>query len=187
MRCPHSIFSSAYITVETASKLDTAAMNYQNYDTQIVERLGVKLVGWTYDKMVSPYEIYTIDDICLLHNALVCGSCFWMRLSKRQIHQHTEDMERREAAGEVVKKKRKERSDKGTAKGPRRKQGGQEAAEDGDEEEEPEARPSKKRKTKTKGKGKVATTKKATAAKKAKSQIPPSNEFIDDTDLEDFE
>jgi hypothetical protein len=164
-------------------------MNYQNYDTQIIQRLGVKLVGWTHHILVSPYEIYTIDDLRTLRDALVCGACFWMRLSKREITQHKADMERRELMGEVVTKKRKERSDKGVRKGPSKKRGAQEAVDDSDKEDEPVAGPSKKRKVgaKEKGKGKLAATKKAKAAAKAKSQLPPSNELLSDTDLEDFE
>jgi hypothetical protein len=137
--------------------------------------------------LVSPYEIYTIDDLRTLHGALVCGACFWMRLSKREITQHKADIEKCEAMGEVVRKKRKDRSDKGVPKGPKKKQGAQEAGEDSDKDE-PEAGPSKKRKvdTKGKGKGKVVATKMAKSAK-ARSQLPPSNEFLSDTDLEDFE
>jgi hypothetical protein len=115
--------TSANVTLETASKLGTAAMNYQNYNTQVIERLGVKLVGWTHNKLVSPYEIHSVDDLRMLHNALVCGACFWMRLSKREMTRHKADMEEREAAGEVVVKKRKARSDKGIPKGPRKKPG----------------------------------------------------------------
>ena len=180
----HSLLglASANMTLETASKLGTVAMNYQNYNTQIVERLGVKLVGWTYHKLVSPYEIHCVDDIRELHNALVCGACFWMRLSKREMTRHKADMETREAAGEVVVKKRKERSDKGVSKGPRKKSGSHGAADDAEEEEELEARPSKKR-TVTQKKVKAVATKRA-LAKKAKSQVPPSNEYIDDSDLE---
>ena len=40
-----------------------------------------------------------------------------------EVTRHIADLTAREAAGEVVTKKRKERSDKGTAKGPRRKPG----------------------------------------------------------------
>ncbi|KIJ91094.1 hypothetical protein K443DRAFT_135562 [Laccaria amethystina LaAM-08-1] len=145
--------------LKTASKLGTAAMNYQNYNTQVIERLGVKLVGWTHNKLVSPYEIHSVDDLRMLHNALVCGACFWMRLSKREMTRHKVDMEEREAAGEVVVKKRKARSDKGIPKGPRKKPGR------GRPIEEEEA------------------TKRAGAAK-AKSQVPPSNEYIEDSDLE---
>jgi len=86
-----------------------------------------------------------------------------------------------------VTKKRKERSDKGVLKGPKKKQGAQEVDDDSDEEE---AGPSKRKKvatvTKSKGKGKALATKKAAAAK-ARAQLPPSDEFLTDTDLEDFE
>ena len=50
-------------------------------------------------------------------------------------------MEKCEAAGEVVKKKRKERSDKGVPKGPRKKVG----ADGNSGEDEPEAGPSKRK------------------------------------------
>ena len=87
-----------------------------------------------------------------------------------------------------MKRKRKERSDKGVPKGPRKKVGAQEAGDDGGEEDEPEAGPSKRRKVDTQkkgpGKGK-GLTKKATAAK-VKAQLPPSNEYLSDTDLEDL-
>lgn len=166
----------------------SVAMNYQNYDTQIILRLGVKLVGWTHHILVSPYEIYTINDLRTLHDALVCGACFWMRLSKREMTKHKADIEKRELAEEIVKKKRKERSNKGVTKGPKKKSAAQEADEDSDKEDEPEAGPSKKRKvdTKRKGKGKVAATKKTKAAS-ARSQLPPSDPILTDTDLEDFE
>ena len=175
------------IILETASKVASAAMNYQNYDTQIIQRLGVKLVGWTHHIIVSPYEIYTIDDLRTLRDALVCGACFWMRISKRELSQHKADMEKREAMGEVVRKKRKERSDKGVIRGPKKKQGTREVEENSDKEDEQEAGPLKKRKVavKEKGKGKEVATKKAKAAK-AKSQLPPSNKFLSDTDLDDY-
>jgi hypothetical protein len=90
--------------------------------------------------------------------------------------------------GEVVTK-RKEWSDKGVLKGPKKKRGAQEVDDDSDEEE---AGPSKRKKVATvtkslsKGKGKALATKKAAAAK-ARAQLPPSDEFLTDTDLEDFE
>lgn len=165
-------------------------MNYSNYDTQVIQRLGVKLVGWTYHEVVSPYEIHTIDDLRTLHNALVCGACFWLRLSKRELAAHKTDIEQREAAGETVTKKRKERSDKGVPKGPRKKTSRQEADSDKEEgdigEGVSEAGPSKKRKVGMPKKGKAAK-KRSKAASQAKSQLPPSNEFIDDTDLEEYE
>lgn len=50
----------------TVSRCNTAAMNYVNYDTQIMQRYQVKLVGYTYDEFTSPYNISTVDDLRLL-------------------------------------------------------------------------------------------------------------------------
>jgi hypothetical protein len=187
---PPLVLTSTNMILETASKLASAAMNYQNYDAQIILRLGVKLVGWTYHSLVSPYEIYTIDDLRTLHDALVCGACFWMRLSEGEMTQHKADIEKRESMGEVVGKKRKERSDKGVPKGPKRKQGAHEDDEDSGKEDEPEAGPSKRRKVDTKREGKVkakVVATKKTKAVKVRSQLSPSNEFLSDTDFEDYD
>jgi hypothetical protein len=123
------------------------------------------------------------------------------------------DLASREAAGETVTKKRKERSDKGAVKGPRKKPGANDGVTEEDDGQGDESAsddavegPSKKRKAAPKSKatpkGKAtkgkATAKgnarhKATAkgkenrqsTKSRKSQLPSSNEFIGDTDVED--
>ena len=108
------------------------------------------------------------------------------------------DLASREAAGEKVTKKRKERSDKGAVKGPRRKPV---AEDDESERDDTVAGPSKKRKapaTKSKATGKEKATAKGAkgktkakgkenrrSTKTRKSQLPSSNEFIVDTDDED--
>ena len=107
--------------------------------------------------------------------ALVCGACFWMQLSKGEVARHKADIEKHEVAGEVVKRKRKEQSDKGVPKGPRKKVGADGVGNSG--EDELEAGPSKRRKvdTQRKGKGKAA-------AATARTQLPPSNEFFSASD-----
>jgi hypothetical protein len=60
------------------------------------------------------------------------------------------DLASKEAAGETVTKKRKERSDKGAVKGPRRKTGANDEVEESDDAV---ARLSKRRKAATKSKG----------------------------------
>ncbi|KAF8881820.1 hypothetical protein CPB84DRAFT_1687000 [Gymnopilus junonius] len=172
-------------SLKTTSRLETIAMNYQNYDCQIVQRLGVKLIGWTYHSMVSPFNIHTVDNLRILWDALVCRACFWMRLSKGEMTHHMAALEEHEAAGEIMRKKRKEQSDKGMPKGPRKKVSSQEDDNDDDEESnELEAGPSKKRKVEThkKGKRKSAVSHKVNPTK-AKAQVPPSREFIEDSDL----
>lgn len=63
----------------------TAAMNYQNYDSQIVQRLSVKLVGWTHHELVSPYEIHGVDDLRTLHATLVWGVLLDAALKGRSV------------------------------------------------------------------------------------------------------
>jgi len=99
--------------LEFATKAKDIVMNYANYESSIVERYKVKLVGWTYPQLVSPSEIGAMGDIRKLRDALKSGSCKWVRLSKPQMKQHMADVESRRSQGEVIGKKRKERSDKG--------------------------------------------------------------------------
>lgn len=163
-------------------------MNYSNYDMRVIQKYQVKLIGWTYNKFVSPFEIHTIDDVRTLVEALRCGRCHWVRMTATEVTKNAKDVEARKAAGETVGKPRKVRSDLGM-KRPRKGNA------DDDESNNNEAGPSKKRKpavrksaatkkpsaaTKT-GKGK----KKASISKSSKSQLPPaatSKEFVSDSD-----
>jgi hypothetical protein len=132
-------------------------------------------VGWTYHDFKSPFDIHTIDDVRLLLEALQCGKCYWVRMSKSEVGRHKDDVEKRRATGEMVGKPRQRRSDIGT-KRPRKKAPG--VSEGAGEREDDGAPPAKRQK-----KGKQKTTKKS-----KKSQLPPSrpssNEFIGDTDSE---
>lgn len=158
-------------------------MNYSNYDMQVIQKFQVKLVGWTYNKFLSPFEINTIDDVRTLVQALRCGRCHWVRMTVTEVTKHANDVEARKAAGETVGKPRKIRSDLGSKK-PRKRT-------DRDDDEgsnnEPMAGPSKKRKVAVR----KPTTTKSTASKTGKgkskarkSQLPPasSKEFISESD-----
>jgi hypothetical protein len=90
-RHPLSIFSASCVA-EFATKTKQIAMNYINYETAIVERFKVKLVGWTYHQIVSPSEIGTVDEIRTLRDALKTGACKWIRLSKRELAAHVKEM-----------------------------------------------------------------------------------------------
>ena len=167
-----------------------AVMNYSNYDTRVIQKYQVKLIGWTYNTFVSPFGIHTIDDVRTLVEALRCGRCHWIRLTAMEMTKHAKDVEARKAAGDTVGKPRKVRSDLGS-KRPRKGVAGN----DDDEGANNEPGPSKKRKL-TAGKsaatGKQSTAsktskgkKKACASKSSKSQLPPaaiSNEFITSSD-----
>lgn len=108
-------------STETVSQDRGALMNYVNYDMNVVQKYSTELVGWTFTKFVSPYEIHTIDDIRQLLAALRCGACHWKRLTKMELTRHAKGLEERQAAGETVGKKRKKRADAGVKKGPRKR------------------------------------------------------------------
>ena len=206
-------FLTLTFNTETVSQMKKAVMNYSNYDMRVIQKFKVKLVGWTYNKFVSPFEIHTIDDVRTLAEALRCGRCHWVRLTSSEITRHAKDVETRKAAGETVGKARKIRSDVGT-KRPRKGIADDSGIEDSDNE----PGPSKKRKTAVpeaaaarkinKGKGKESKKRKTAAPKAAaagkktnkgkskarsskssKSQLPPaiSKEFINDSDDESYD
>ena len=139
-------------------------MNYSNYDMRVIQKYQVKLVGWTYNKFVSPFEIHTIDDVRTLVEALRCGRCHWFRMTATEVTKNARDVEARKAAGETVGKQRKVRSDLGI-KRPRK---GNADDDDGNNE----AGPSKKRKPAVRKS--AATKKPSTASKTGKGQASPS-------------
>jgi len=167
-------------------------MNYQNYDMQVIQKFQVKLVGWTYNKFISPFQIYTIDDVRTLVQALRCGRCHWVRMTAAEVTKHAGNIEARKAGGETVGKRWKVRSDLGSKKPRKGPASGDNNENEGSDDNE--QGPSKKRKTAA---SKSATTskqstarktakgkRKARASKSSKSQLPPviSKEFIDDSD-----
>ena len=120
-------------------------------------------------------------------------------MTKSEVSKHAAEMVLREKAGEVIGKKRKQRSDNGVKKGSRAGQGVndvEDSSDDGDNGEE--AGPSKKKKTapqpKPTTKGKVKQASHKTGKKKkttlkgkgrsSKSQLPRSKLVITDTDDE---
>ena len=156
-----------------------AVMNYSNYDMHIVQKFQVKLIGWTFNKFISPFEINTIDDVRTLVGALRCGRCHWVQLTAAEISKHAKDVEARKVAGETVGNPRKVRSDVGTK---RPHKGTVDDYDDGDNE----PGPSKKRKVavpKSMLSKKPSTAsktdkgeKKAHTKKNFKWQLPPGNQ-----------
>jgi hypothetical protein len=126
-------------------------------------------------------------------------------MTKLEVSKHAAELVRREAAGDIVGKKRKERSDKGIRKGPKARPGVPDGVESDDNSSDAEnhnqvagpskkrkttennnqvAGPSKKRKTKTKPKQTSTQTAASKGKGKAKvsSQLPSSREILSDTD-----
>lgn len=151
-------------------------MNYANYDTKVIDRYQTKLVGWTYREFKSPFEIHTVDDVRTLLEALQCGSCHWVRMTKGDMSHHRNEVDKRIAAGETVGKTRQPRSDKGT-KRPRKKAPG---ASEGTSEKDG-APPAKRQKT-AKPKRPTTTAKKASKKRQLPPTRPTSNEFISESE-----
>lgn len=156
--------------------LKNVHMNYLNYETAIVEKYHVTLVGWPSTlPFANPSNIGTVGDIRTLRDALKVGECKWTVQTKRQQAAHAETLKSKRAAGEVVGKKRKIRSDKGK----KRKavvEGNNDNAGDGDHgDDDGGAQPIKKKK-----KSHIAV---AGRTSKSKGKVPPtpkSKEFIED-------
>jgi len=188
----------------TGSKV--ADMNYDNYDEKIVQRLKVKLVGWPFDKVISPAKLYTVSELRTLRDTLRSGACCWVRLSKQELKVLANETAVRREGGEVIGKTRKARSDKGVKTGPRRKPGACDESSDSEGNDDDgldsesvqrsrkrkpaqvdstQAGPSKKRKPNQQAgpsKTKRAPAKTKAGRNSAKGQLPPSKEIITDTD-----
>lgn len=141
-------------------------MSYIDYSTAVVIRYQVKLVGWTYSTIVSPSEIGSVQDLRVLRDALRCGACKWIRLSKAQLAEYEAELI---GKGEVTKKKRKQRSDKGL----KRKK-----LPDGDNAKEVQG-PAKR--------AKVVKNAVAGPSRSRASQLPPkSKAVISDSESDDY-
>ena len=83
-------------------------MNYANYETSIMQQMGVRLVGWLKTvKFINPSQIGTVLEIHTLRDGLRSGGCHWIKLTRAQLDMHCIDMEERQEKGEVVGKQRK--------------------------------------------------------------------------------
>lgn len=89
-------------------------MNYVNYHTAIVEKHRAKLFGWPLDKFAPPSEINTVGELRKLRAALASGETYWRRLTPREVTAHMDKVQELQEGGQVIGRKRKTRSDKGT-------------------------------------------------------------------------
>ncbi|KAG1724059.1 hypothetical protein EDB19DRAFT_1644824 [Suillus lakei] len=104
------------LTVAVTRKKDIA-MNYNNYNTAIIETYAVQLVGWPPGiNFISPSNIGTVGEIWRIHDALKARTCYWTTLTPAEVKTHTTNLNECRSAGEVVKKPRKKRSDAGTSR-----------------------------------------------------------------------
>jgi hypothetical protein len=118
-----------------------AIMHYTRYEEEIVQRYGIELQGWTYEKLINPSELSsTLPPLKALRDALVSETCKFVKLTAAGRKKREEAYMASIASGEVELRKRKRRSDAGIRKKSKRarkdsaKTG--ENDEDRDEEEE---------------------------------------------------
>lgn len=100
-----------------------AAMNYINYNEAIVQRYGIELVGWTYDKFVNPSEFSSaLGPLRRLIDAINAGNCKFVKLTAEERRKRLETYKAKIVAGELKARERKTRSDAGKKKKRKRQQ-----------------------------------------------------------------
>ncbi|KIY47939.1 hypothetical protein FISHEDRAFT_74160 [Fistulina hepatica ATCC 64428] len=104
-----------------ASGVETANMEYVQYERKIVQDLGIVLEGWPLEEpLTRPSALGSLlGKLEKLRNALIEGTCNFHKISAKEKAQRYQEWCGRIASGEVIEKLRKEQSDKGMAKGPR--------------------------------------------------------------------
>ena len=96
-------------------------MHYTRYDEEIVQRYGIELQGWTYEKLMNPSTLSSsLPPLKVLHDALVKGTCKFVKLSQAEREAHEAAYMAKIASGEVELRKRKRRSDAGSKRKPKR-------------------------------------------------------------------
>ena len=144
-------------------------MHYVNYEDAIVQCYGVELVGWTYLRFINLANINSVADIQTLCDALRSGACHWVHLSAGDLQHRKAEVEAWRSQGEIVGKKRKERSDKGMKRKPERPITDENNPDPGGDR----TQPGKKRKTGT--------------SRNAVKHIPPKSRAIIEDDEEESE
>jgi hypothetical protein len=94
-------------------------MSYTNYDIDIRYKHRVELVGWpSHVPFTSPSHITTGVALRAVREALKSGLCHWVALTKDAREKLVKQVE----AGEIAKKARATRADKGVKRAPRGKE-----------------------------------------------------------------
>ena len=93
-----------------------ATMHYADYEEKVVQRYGVELIGWTYEKLLNPSELSTsLPRLRELLEAINTGSCKFIKLSQSQLKQRREEIQKAIEDGSLpAPKTRKPRKDRGT-------------------------------------------------------------------------
>ncbi|KAJ6626527.1 hypothetical protein B0H10DRAFT_1998713 [Mycena sp. CBHHK59/15] len=89
-------------------------MQYINYEEDLVHRYGVIIVGWMFDKLISPSDMSTsLPTLQELLNALKSGKCHFVKLTPEELKERKAKFRADVVAGLVKAKERAPRNDKG--------------------------------------------------------------------------
>src|SRR6266567_5305466 len=117
-----------------------ALMHYTRYEEEIVQRYGIELQGWTYEKLMNPSTLSSsLPPLKVLHDALVAGTCKFVKLTAAERKAREAAYMAKIALGEVELRKCKRRSDAGVrrkSKRARKNDGANDKEDDDDEEED---------------------------------------------------
>ena len=136
-------------------------MHYSDYEEKIVQRYGIELVGWTYEKFVNPSELSTsLPGLQRLLDAINNGTCKFVKLTALKLSERRQELQKSISEGNVpAPKGRKPRKDRGTKRTVENESGGSDV-------ENQRPKPKKRR---------------STAGKKNKAR-PKSSEVVEDED-----
>ena len=94
-----------------------AIMHYTQYEEEIIQRYGIKLQGWTYEKIMNPSLLSSsLPPLKTLRDALTAGTCKFVKLTASERKEHEAAYMAKIASGEVEVRKQKQRSDAGVSK-----------------------------------------------------------------------
>jgi hypothetical protein len=149
--------------VEITDKANVT-MHYADYEEKVVQRYGVELIGWTYEKLVNPSELSTsLPGLRQLLEAINTGSCKFIKLTKAQLKQRRDEHQKAIEDGSLpAPKTRKPRKDGGT-KRKRTDESHDDDKENGDERTQPASKKSRR----------------STAKKGTQGADPKSKEIVD--------
>ena len=101
-------------------------MCYVDYEEKIVQRYGIELVGWTYEKFVNPSELSTsLPGLQQLLDAINNGTCKFVKLTPLQLKERRHVLQKNISEGNVpAPKSRKPRKDRGTKRTVENESGG---------------------------------------------------------------
>ena len=99
-------------------------MNYTRYEEEIVQRYGIELQGWTYERIINPSMMSnSLPPLMALRDALVAGTCKFVKLTATERKVREVAYMAKIKSGDIEVRKRKQRSDAGTRKKPKRLDG----------------------------------------------------------------